>query len=61
VTTLDNLPNGYRDAVVGGEFVDGGLADRELLDLLFREGGFIGVMHFASFIMVGESMTDPAS
>ncbi|MCK4838868.1 MAG: UDP-glucose 4-epimerase GalE, partial [Desulfobulbaceae bacterium] len=60
VTTLDNLSNGFRDAVVGGEFVEGDLADRDLLDRLLREGDFIGVMHFASFIMVGESVADPA-
>jgi UDP-glucose 4-epimerase len=61
VTTLDNLSNGYRDAVLGGDFVEGDLADRDMLDRLFRAGGFSAVMHFASFIMVGESMTDPAS
>ncbi|MEN8134423.1 MAG: UDP-glucose 4-epimerase GalE [Thermodesulfobacteriota bacterium] len=61
VTTLDNLSNGYRDAVVGGEFVEGDLADRDMLDQLFRGGDFSGVMHFASFIMVGDSVVDPAA
>lgn len=59
VVTLDNLSNGYRDAVCGGEFVEGDLADRALLDRLFGDGNFDGVMHFASFIQVGESVTDP--
>ncbi len=49
VTTLDNLSNGYRDAVVGGRFIDGDLANTGLLDQLFADGGFDGVMHFASF------------
>jgi UDP-glucose 4-epimerase len=60
VTTLDNLSNGYRDAVVGGEFVEGDLADRDLLGHLFQEGDFAGVMHFASFILVGDSVVNPA-
>ena len=54
VTTLDNLSNGHREAVVGGEFVEGDLVDRALLDRIFSEGHFAGVMHFASYIMVGE-------
>lgn len=61
VTTLDNLSGGYRDAVVGGEFVEGDLADRALLDRLLVAGGFAAVMHFASYIMVGESVVDPAA
>jgi UDP-glucose 4-epimerase len=61
VTTLDNLSNGYRDAVLGGEFVEGDLADRALLDRLFAAGGFAGVLHFASYIMVGESVVEPAA
>jgi UDP-glucose 4-epimerase len=60
VTTLDNLSTGHRDAVLGGEFVLGDLADRALLDKLFSERGIDGVMHFASFIQVGESVQNPA-
>ncbi|BCB26569.1 UDP-glucose 4-epimerase GalE [Sulfurimicrobium lacus] len=60
VTTLDNLSSGHRDAVLGGEFVLGDLADRALLDKLFRERKIGAVMHFASFIQVGESVQNPA-
>jgi len=60
VTTLDNLSTGYRDAVKYGEFVEGDIADSELLDRLFTEASFDGVMHFASFIEVGESVIKPA-
>ena len=35
VVTLDNLVSGYRDAVLGGEFVHGDIADRSLLERLF--------------------------
>ena len=60
VTTLDNLSAGHRDAVLGGEFVQGDLADRALLDQLLRGQTFDAVMHFASWIQVGESVKDPA-
>lgn len=57
--TLDNLLAGHRDAVLGGEFVLGDLADRGLLEEVFATHGFAGVMHFASHIQVGESVRDP--
>lgn len=60
VTTLDNLSNGYRDAVHYGEFVEDDLADSAGLERLFKAQNFDGVMHFASFIQVGESMQKPA-
>ncbi|MGZ5016327.1 MAG: UDP-glucose 4-epimerase GalE [Methylobacter sp.] len=60
VVTLDNLSSGHRDAVLHGQFVHGDIADRLILDKVFREHKFNAVMHFASFIQVGESMQDPA-
>lgn len=60
VTTLDNLSSGHREAVTYGRFVYGDIADRSLLDELFRRGRFDAVMHFASFIQVGESVQEPA-
>jgi len=60
VTVLDNLSTGYRDAVVGGRFVESDLADRQALDELFTQQHFAGVMHFASCIQIGESMREPA-
>jgi UDP-glucose 4-epimerase len=59
VVTLDNLSSGHRDAVVTGEFVHGDIADRNLLDHLFQSRHFDAVMHFASFIQVGESVKEP--
>ena len=58
VTTLDDLSSGHRDAVLCGEFVQGSFGDRALLDDVLA-GGFDAVMHFASFIQVGESMQHP--
>jgi UDP-glucose 4-epimerase len=60
VTTLDNLSAGHRDAVLSGEFVQGDMADRTLLNQVFAQGQFDAVMHFASFIQVGESVAQPA-
>ena len=60
VTVLDKLANGHRDAVQGARFVLGDLYEREILDRLFGETHFDGVMHFASYIQVGESVREPA-
>lgn len=60
VTTLDNLNSGHRDAVLFGDFVHGDLADKVLLANLLQAGRFDAVMHFASFIQVGESVQKPA-
>ncbi len=59
VVTLDNLSNGYRDAVKYGEFIQGDVADSGLLDQVFSKFNFDGVMHFASYIEVGESVALP--
>jgi len=60
ITVLDNLSTGYRDAVLAGEFIEGDLADTDLLDRLFKVNSFDVVMHFASSIMVGESVSEPS-
>ena len=60
VLTLDNLSSGHRDAVVCGEFVQGDLADRELLAAILAARRFDAVMHFAAHIEVGESVRLPA-
>lgn len=59
VVTFDNLSSGHRDAVLGGEFVQGDLADQAALDTLFTQHQPQAVMHFASYIQVGESMRRP--
>lgn len=60
VTTLDNLSSGHRDAVLFGEFVQGDLAHKALLSHVLQVGRFDAVMHFASYIQVGESIQKPA-
>lgn len=59
VTTLDNLSAGHRDAVLAGEFIQGDIADTALLNQLMASQRFDAVMHFASFIQVGESVQHP--
>jgi UDP-glucose 4-epimerase len=58
VTTLDDLSTGHRDAVLAGDFVQGTCGDRHVLDSVLGRG-FDAVMHFASFIQVGESVQHP--
>ncbi len=60
VVVLDNLIQGHRDAVhPQATFVEGDVGDRALLDDLFRGLQIDGVMHFASYTLVGESMQQP--
>jgi UDP-glucose 4-epimerase len=59
VVVLDNLTTGFRELACRGELVVGDLADTALLERLFREHRFDGVMHFAAASLVGESMQDP--
>jgi UDP-glucose 4-epimerase len=60
VTVLDNLSSGFRDAVASGAcLIEADLADRRALVDTFASGRFDAVMHFASFIAVGESMVRP--
>lgn len=60
VTVLDDLSTGFGDSLLGGRLVEGDFGSRAVLDELFGSGGFDGVLHFASLILVGESVTDPA-
>ncbi|MFT7532334.1 MAG: UDP-glucose 4-epimerase [Gammaproteobacteria bacterium] len=60
VTTLDNLSTGHRDSVCYGQFIEGDIVNSMFMENLFLENQFDGVMHFASFIEVGESVRDPA-
>lgn len=59
VLILDSLETGHRDAVLGGQFVQGDIADRALLDDVLSQHRVDGVMHFASYIQVGESVRLP--
>jgi UDP-glucose 4-epimerase len=60
VVVLDDLSSGHEEAVLAGTLVRGRLDDAALLERLFSEHRFGAVMHFASFIQVGESVREPA-
>ena len=60
VVVFDNLSGGYRDAIVGGLFEYGDLADIHDLKRVFKKYNFDAVMHFASYIQVGASINNPS-
>ncbi len=56
VVVLDNLSTGYRDAVLGGEFIHGNFASEDLARELFKKHHIDVVMHFASCSEVAKSI-----
>jgi UDP-glucose 4-epimerase len=61
VTTFDNLSTVYKDVVHFGSFIQADLADKTALKNTLNDTKFDAVMHFASFIQVGESVTAPTT
>ncbi|MDR2125068.1 MAG: UDP-glucose 4-epimerase GalE [Desulfovibrio sp.] len=59
VLVFDNLSTGHAEFLRFGRFVEGDLADRAALDRVLTGGDIHAVMHFAAFINVGESTSDP--
>jgi UDP-glucose 4-epimerase len=61
VVVFDNLYQGHRGAVPpDAAFVQGDLRDTDAVARLFQEHtGIDGIMHFASYTLVGESMQKP--
>jgi UDP-glucose 4-epimerase len=60
VVIYDNLCHGHRSTLPpAAAFVEGDLADRNLLQTTLSSGEFDGVMHFAALIEAGESMQKP--
>jgi UDP-glucose 4-epimerase len=57
---VDDLSTGHKDVVQDADFVVGHIADHHMLDEVFKRYSIAAVMHFASFIQVGESVIDPA-
>jgi UDP-glucose 4-epimerase len=56
---LDNLVSGNQKTLMHGTFVEGDISDPEVLDQIFTTYPIEAVMHFAAYIEVGESVTDP--
>jgi UDP-glucose 4-epimerase len=60
VVVYDNLIKGHRGAVdPRAAFVDGDIADLDLLEKTMQEHQVRAVMHFAAHSLVGESMENP--
>ncbi len=61
VVVLDNLYQGHREAVhPDAAFVECDLLDSDAVARVFRDHpGIEGIMHFASYTLVGESMQKP--
>ncbi len=60
VTVLDNLSTGKMENLPkGADFVEGDLADVNLLRDIFQTGRFECVMHFAASVEVEESVREP--
>ncbi|HCA86742.1 MAG TPA: UDP-glucose 4-epimerase GalE, partial [Streptomyces sp.] len=61
VTVLDDLSTGHREGVpVGAEFIEGRVQDLPSADgAPWFDSSYDGVLHFAAFSQVGESVADP--
>src|ERR1035437_1564968 len=60
VIVIDNLERGHENAVEKqAKLYTGNLLDREFVAKVFSENKFDGVIHFAGFISMGESMENP--
>lgn len=58
--TVDNLSEGHRAAIPGGDFREGDIADGAFVRGVLRDHAVEAVFHFAASCLVGESVTDPA-
>ncbi|MGE4292100.1 MAG: UDP-glucose 4-epimerase GalE [Desulfovibrio sp.] len=56
---FDSLVTGHADFLQWGEFIAGDLLDPQALNRAFNRTHIDAVLHFASFIAVGESVEDP--
>ena len=59
IISIDDLSNGHQDAVLYGDFILGDIGDSDLLNKIFQNHQIDFVIHFGSFIQVGESTLDP--
>lgn len=57
--TLDNLCLGHQWAVKWGPFIEGDIANQELLASLCKKYHFLGVVHLAAFSNMRESQENP--
>lgn len=59
VTVFDNLSTGHRDLVKWGPLVEGDILDKNALCRCMEKVRPDGILHFAAFSLVGESVQNP--
>ena len=60
VVIVDNLQNGHKKFLhPAAKFYEGDIRDAEILNKIFTENKIEAVMHFAAYILAGESMENP--
>lgn len=59
VLVADNLCTGHAEAVSGAKLLVGDVRDRDFMERVFSEHTIDGVINFAAFSLVGESVSDP--
>ena len=59
VTVYDNLSTGHRDLVKWGPLIEGDALDAERLRSCMKNVRPDGILHFAAFSLVGESVQNP--
>jgi UDP-glucose-4-epimerase GalE len=60
VVVYDDLSAGHRGAVLGARLIEGNIADVVAVRRALRETGATAVMHFAAWLVVPDSVKDPA-
>jgi UDP-glucose 4-epimerase len=56
---VDNLVYGHRENVKWGDFIEGDIADPDLMARVFSSHDIQAIIHFAAYAYVGESMIAP--
>jgi len=60
VIVLDNLSSGHKENLLGGTLIEGDIGDEKLVSRIIQAHQIETLIHFAAFIQVEESMTNPA-
>jgi UDP-glucose 4-epimerase len=60
VIVVDNLERGHQDSIESSAtFIKGDLRDKVFVESIFERNKIDGVVHFAAYISMGESMREP--
>jgi UDP-glucose 4-epimerase len=60
VVVYDNLSAGHREATLGAPLIVGDIGDVAAVRQAIRDSGATSVMHFAAWLAVADSVSDPA-